>query len=102
MSVSVTAPWIVWGLAVIGGVSGIVAPFKVYPLYLLVTLIALPIGLIISNLILGLIYYGIMTPLGWILRLTGRDPLRLRKPDGATYWVRRTHRPEPASYYRQS
>jgi hypothetical protein len=97
-----TAPWIIWGLASVCGIGGIVAPFKVYPLYLLVTLIALPIGLIVSNLVLGLIYYGIMTPLGWILRLTGRDPLRLAKRDRATYWMRRTGKPDPASYYRQS
>lgn len=97
-----TLGWVIWGLGLYGAVAATLAPFRVYPLYLLVTVVTLPIGLVLSNVILGLIYFGLVTPLAWGLRLTGRDPLRLEKPQGATFWISRDAQPDPASYYRQS
>jgi hypothetical protein len=41
----------------------------------------------ISPLIIGLIYYIVVTPTGLIMRLTGRDRLILKKrPPDQTYW----------------
>lgn len=96
------APWVVWVLGLAAGVVGVAAPLHVYPLYLLVTVLAIPIGFVVSTLGLGLFYYGIMTPLGFVLRLTGRDPMRLRKPSGDSYWLDRGDEPSAGSYYRQS
>ena len=58
-------PWrtVIWGLGLVSGVMGVFAPYKSYVIYLLVTLIALPIGLVVSNLVLGVLYYGVLTPL---------------------------------------
>ncbi|MCA8943054.1 MAG: hypothetical protein KDB80_10880 [Planctomycetes bacterium] len=96
------AAWVVWGIGTFAGVMGLAAPFQLYLLYLVVTVVALPIGLVVSNVVLGVIYFGIMTPLGWVMRLSGRDPLRLRKPAVESFWIPRTHKRDPASYYRQS
>lgn len=61
-----------------------------------------PIGWLISHLIMGLFYYGMLTPLGLFFRLKRRDPLHRRfDKDATTYWT--THR-MPGSvrcYYRQ-
>ncbi len=98
-------PTLGWVFKILGGYGGLMAmlsPFKVYPLYLLVTLVAMPIGLVVSNLLLGTIYFVIMTPLGFGLRVIGRDALRLKKPSGDSYWVPHERRTDPASYYRQS
>ena len=98
----VTLPWIFWILGALAGLLALLNPYRVYPIYLIVTLVSLPIGLVLSNLVLGLIFFGVLTPMAWALRLRRRDPLRIAKPELETYWRERTRRPEPASYYRQS
>ena len=41
----------------------------------------------LGRLILVLFFIFIITPLGWVLRLMGKDPLQLRRPQAATtYW----------------
>ena len=52
-------------------------------------------SLIASPLVLGVLFFGVMTPVGLLMRAIGRDPLGL-KPDGRspTYWFKRTN---PAS-----
>ena len=43
-----------------------------------------------NPLILGLLFYGVITPMGLIMRSVGRDALRLRRGKlAATYWVTR-------------
>ncbi len=42
---------------------------------------------ILSRILLGLIFFLIVTPLGLLLRLFGKDLLHLKRPqDAATYW----------------
>lgn len=45
---------------------------------------------IVSPLILGILFYGTITPMAWILRLLGKDPMR-RALDKNTpsYWILR-------------
>ena len=48
------------------------------------------LGKIISPFALGLLFYGVLAPIGALLRLTGKDPLRLKRdPDAASYWIPR-------------
>ncbi len=45
---------------------------------------------IVSPLILAFMFYGVVTPTGWIMRAMGRDLLRLRRDrESATYWIER-------------
>jgi hypothetical protein len=39
----------------------------------------------VGTLLAGLVYLAVITPVGLALRL-GRDPLRLRRPAGRTFW----------------
>jgi hypothetical protein len=48
--------------------------------------ITYPIGLVVSTVALALLFYLVFTPLGWGMRLAGRDPLRLRTRGDATQW----------------
>ena len=51
---------------------------------------------IVSPLILALIFYLIVVPVGLLMRLSGKDPLRLTfEPEAASYWIPRTP-PGPA------
>jgi Saxitoxin biosynthesis operon protein SxtJ len=45
---------------------------------------------VVSPVTLAIVYYGCITPIGWLMRLTGKDPLRLRfEPEAKSYWVSR-------------
>ncbi len=59
-------------------------------IYLGLSLVTLPIGWILSFILLAVFYYLIVTPIGLIFRLTGRDSLH-RKFDSTaeSYWIKR-------------
>jgi ABC-type uncharacterized transport system permease subunit len=61
-----------------------------------------PIGWVMSHLILGVIYYLVVTPVGLALRAAGRDPLNRRfDRDAKSYWIDRREQPEVERYFRQ-
>jgi hypothetical protein len=50
----------------------------------------------VSPVVMGLVFYTTVTPIGIVRRLFGQDPLRLRfDRDAVTYWIER-HPPGPA------
>jgi hypothetical protein len=58
---------------------------------------------IVNPLVLGVLFYLVFTPFGWVLRRMGKDFLRLRPaPDTPTYWIARNPPgPRPESMSRQ-
>ena len=45
---------------------------------------------VVHPVVLAVIYFGVVTPTGLVLRALGNDPLRRRRePDAETYWIRR-------------
>jgi hypothetical protein len=65
-------------------------------------LAAYPIGWTVSHLLLGAIYYLIVTPIGMILRLTGYDPLQRRfDRSAATYWTPHDPGGDVSRYFKQ-
>lgn len=89
-------------LGVIVGLAGLVAPRVIRPVYVGWMVAAFPIGWVVSHLILGVIYYGLFTPLSAIFRVKGRDTLR-RRPhrDVTSYYLPKKTPGDPASYLRQ-
>lgn len=49
----------------------------------------LVLGLIVSPLVLGLIFFCIFTPLAFFMRLSGRDELRLKIKNKTSHWIPR-------------
>ncbi|MDH4234372.1 MAG: SxtJ family membrane protein [Gallionella sp.] len=48
------------------------------------------LGKVVSPIALGILFYGVFTPIGALIRLTGKDPLRLKfDPDTKSYWIPR-------------
>jgi len=85
----------------IGG-AGLIAPRLVRVIYVGASLIAFPIGWVVSHVLLGLFYYGLITPLGWMMHRMHRDRLRIRRPAHArTYWVARPSSDDPSRYLQQ-
>lgn len=61
--------------------------------------LGLLMGMIISPIVLGLIYFGLFTPLAAFLRLRGRDELRLKNKMYESYWIKRDPvGPSPESF----
>ena len=65
-------------------------------------ILAFPIGWVVSRLLLAILFYGVVTPMGLVLRLGGRDPLRLARPAArTTYWMAKPGPADLRSYFRQ-
>lgn len=45
------------------------------------------LGKIVSPIVLGIIFFGLLTPISFFAKLTGRDELKLRRSKSETYWV---------------
>ena len=92
----------VWGLGAASLALALVRPALVRPIYLGLMLATYPIGWIVSHLILVLVYYLVVTPVGLALRLAGRDPL-LKRPDRTrvSYWRERPPVHDVKRYFRQ-
>lgn len=58
---------------------------------------------IVSPVILGIMFFGVITPVGFLLRLAGKDLLRTKfDRDADSYWIRREPPgPESSSMKRQ-
>ncbi len=65
--------------------------------------IGLALHRIVGPVVLALLFYGVVTPTGLILRALGKDPLRLRfDRDAESYWIpREPAGPEPESMRNQ-
>ena len=50
------------------------------------------LGMLISPIILGIIFFGLFTPISIFIRLIGRDELRLKLNNKTSHWI---HRNEP-------
>jgi hypothetical protein len=72
------------------------------PIYRGFMAITWPIRAVVSLLLLAVIYYGLVTPIGLLLRLVGYDPLDLSpQRRRSSYWQARSSDPSPDSYFRQ-
>jgi hypothetical protein len=45
------------------------------------------LGLIVSPIVLGIIFFGLFTPISILMRLFGRDELRLRLNHKVSHWI---------------
>ena len=82
---------------------GLVRPESLRILYVLLTLLTLPIGRLLSRVSLVLLYFGLVTPTGWLQRLTGRQTLDLHiDREARSYWEPKPTQDRVESYFRQS
>jgi hypothetical protein len=91
-----------WVLAGLLSVGGLVLPALIRPIFVGLILLTFPIGWVVSHLLLGLIFYGVVTPIGLILRISGHDPLQLKKPSGNSVWKTSIGKTDATRYLRQS
>ncbi len=96
---------IVGWAAVVGFVlcgTGLFVPGFLKPLFLGLTIITLPIGLVVGEAAMLLIYFGVFLPMSIVLRIVGRDSLRRRSQAGEeSHWQQRKQPTGVRNYYHQ-
>lgn len=99
---SLYAPRYIWGAGVaLAAVYYAVPPLR-RPMFLGWMYAAYPIGWVVSHVLLGIIYFAILTPIGLLMRAVGYDPMERRFDRAAsTYWVERERNTDPGRYLRQ-
>ena len=82
-------PYFLWpGVALIA--FGAMLPRTLKYVYLAWMSLAFVLGFVISHVILGLFFFLVITPIGLIARLVGKDFLSLKLDrKGASYWIPR-------------
>ena len=71
-------------------------------IYLGLTLVTLPIGWVVSVILMASFYFLVITPLGLFFRLTGRDILcRKFDSNAKSYWLARKPADSMERYFRQ-
>jgi hypothetical protein len=95
-------PLVLFGLAIVCPILGMISSVLLKPIYVLLTLIAFPIGLIVSNTILVLFYILIITPIALFFRIIGRDELNLKPATKRpSYWEDAEGSSDMKRYYKQ-
>jgi len=96
-----------WCLAVAGaggaiGLSGLISLKLTRAIYVVMIAVTLPIGFVMSLLLMGLFFFGLITPVGLVFWLIGRDALRRRfDPEAPTYWLPHERATKAERYFRQ-
>lgn len=72
------------------------------PLWVVLVLAGYPIGFMLSHVILAVLFFGVLTPVGLVLRALGRDPMQ-RHPsaEAHSYWTDAPTPDERQRYFRQ-
>lgn len=84
------------------GAIGVVQPGRLRPVYVGAMVVTYPIGWMMSNIILTLIYFGVLAPVAVLFRLVGRDALERRfEPEAASYWRPKRQTSNLRQYLRQ-
>ena len=71
------------------------------PLNKLWMLFGLLLGMIVSPIVLGIIFFGLFTPIAMLMRLSGRDELRLKFSRKASHWITRSEPIKSESFKHQ-
>jgi hypothetical protein len=95
-------PYFLWpggGLVLLGAVL----PRALKWIYIVWMSLAFVLGFVMAHVILTLMFYLVLTPIGLVARLCGQDFLSLKLNRAAkSYWIPRDPKPKsPADYERQ-
>ena len=97
------SPWaarFIWVVAALVSVAGLYSPAVIRPVYIWLSRLTFPLGWLLSHVLLGLLYFGVITPIGFLVRRV-HDPMSRSFDLAATsYWKPRDVRSKE-SYVRQ-
>jgi len=93
---------VIFGVAIVAGVIGLIKPGTIRWLFIGASAVAYPIGWVVSQLVVAIMFYLLITPLAIVFRLCGRDVL-LRKSalNRTSFWLPKKTPEDVRSYFRQ-
>lgn len=93
---------VAWGVGAILALAYYAVPGLRRPMFVGWMYAAYPIGYVVSHVLLGLVYFGVVTPIGLLMRAMGHDPMARRFDRSApTYWVARERVSDVKRYFKQ-
>jgi hypothetical protein len=95
-----------WWLLAVAAVlltAGLLSPDLLTPLNRAWFKLGLALNAVVGPIIMGVLFFGAVVPVGWLLRKRGEDLLSLKlEPQAATYWTRREPKgPVPGTLTKQ-
>ena len=81
----------IWSLviSIIFLILGLINSKFLTPLNKLWFKFGLLLGRLISPIIMGIIFFFVVTPIGLLLRIFGKDVLNLKKNNAESYWIKK-------------
>jgi len=99
---SIETAWMIASGGAVVGVAGLFSPAFIRVVYVIWMTAVFPIGFVVSNVVLAIVFYGVVSPIGLLAKLTGRNALQLGfDRDAKTYWNPRQQIKDPRRYFRQ-
>ena len=93
---------IIFALGLIIFLSSIISLRLTRAIYIVLTAVTFPIGLVVSFILLAAFYFLLLAPLGLVFRFTGRDVLgRKFEPTAESYWQQRKPPESSERYFHQ-
>ncbi|MFA4982312.1 MAG: SxtJ family membrane protein [Candidatus Omnitrophota bacterium] len=81
-------------------IPGFILPGILKPLQKAWMGFAIVLGFFMSRLVLTIVFYGVVTPIGLITRISGKDILDEKMDKSkASYWIARSGQARPKEYY---
>jgi hypothetical protein len=88
----------VWAVTAVAAVASLLSEAAATAVFLTLSYATFPIGFVVSWVALAALYFLVLTPLGLVMRLAGRDSLRLKvderdaRASTGSYWTERPGR----------
>ena len=80
--------FVFFGIAGYSALSAIFCPTAIKPVYMLLTGIGHVVSSVITTLVLGFVFYFVLTPIGLLFKILGKDLLNVKvKSDTETHWI---------------
>jgi hypothetical protein len=98
-------PWVAGacgGLGCAAALFSLVHPRANRPIYVGLSVLTYPIGFVLSYLIMGTLFFGIIAPVGILFKVIGRDPMGRRyEAETESYWSDARPARRKERYFRQ-
>jgi saxitoxin biosynthesis operon SxtJ-like protein len=85
------APIVLWALGGMLVAAGLLIPGQLSPVYRAWMRLALLLSKVTTPILMALVYFLVLTPIGIVRRLLGRNALV--RPEGSTFWITRESGP---------
>jgi hypothetical protein len=92
---------LVWAVGSALAIGVLANPTVARGVFVGLLIVTYPIGVVVSTVALAILFYLVFAPFGWMMRLMGRDPLRLRARGAPSDWQPTVQDDDPQRAFRQ-